>query len=516
MSIASSEYSGKSQKLRWEPSGQVRLLCLLACALWMAVLCEVGWPGSAVALSYILPLLLVLQDFVAVPKGWQVKFALLCTFVAICGVALQPGWFNMLVAWALLLGTSLMVRADEHLNALSAVWSTALNTIVAPWRIIKSTPAAAKMAAATVSFIPRPAVSAIALPLAAGVVFLCLLAISNPVIENALYVLQAIDIVWIWNQITNVISPWTLFIFLGVAILLWPAVKDSDFLKRVNVWQDGEAPTWHRTYFKPGTVIATLVLLNMLFAVQNVLDVKYVWLTGELPLGLSQTDYVRRGAYSLIVTVLLAAVFVVFALRKNSMAANSEFVRTLVYVWIAQNLALVASSAQRTMTYINDTGWTEWRVSALLWMGLVCFGLAAVIWRVWKNLGTVWLVNANFAAAAILLAACCVFDLQGFVADRNVDKAIAQPEFRIDFNYMQKLGPNALPALLRFRIYLKETNLNEAFSRSTNPVAHFRLNRDIWELQGPLGAHRTTRYFAQKDWRSWTWRYSHLSTGSTP
>ncbi len=505
MSIASDEFSEKQHKAWWLPSGQVRLLCLLACAVWTAILAEVGWPGSAVALSYILPLLLMLQDFASAPKGWQVKSALLCTTVAICGVALQPGWFNMLVAWALLLGTSLMVRADEHLNALSAVWSTILNAIIAPWRIIKSTPAATKIVAAIFRFMPRPAVSAIALPLVAGALFLGLLAVSNPVIENALHVLQAIDVMWLWNQITSVVSLWSLFIFNTVAVLLWPAVQNSVLLQRVNLWQDGDAPNWYLTFFKPSAVISTLILLNVLFAVQNLLDLKYVWLTGELPSGFSQVEYVRRGAYSLIVTVLLAAVFVVFALRKNSLAANNKFVRLLVYLWIAQNMALVASSAQRTMTYINDTGWTELRVSALLWMGLVCFGLAAVIWRVWKNLGTVWLVNANFAAAVVLLAGCCVFNLQGFVAERNVDRAIADREFGTDFEYMQRLGPNALPALVRFR-----THLEDALAKSTNPVVHDDLSRDMLKVTSPIAAHTTARYIKQNDWRSWTWRYAGL------
>jgi hypothetical protein len=509
MSIALSEFSGKQQKQWWVPSGQVRLLFLLACAIWAATLCQVGWPGSAVVLCYFLPLALILKDFTATRKSWQVKLALVCTIVAICGVALQPGWFNMLVAWALLLGTSLMVRADEHLNALSAVWSTILNAIIAPWNMVKSIPAATKIIAVAYRFLPRPAMSAIALPLVAGAVFLGLLAVSNPVIENALYVLRAIDLIWLWNQITCVISLWSLFIFTSVAVLLWPAMKSSGLLQRVNLWQDGEAPTWYLTFFKPSAIVSTLILLNLLFVIQNVLDVKYVWLTGELPLGLSQTDYVRRGAYSLIVTVLLAAVFVVFALRKNSPASNNKTVRFLVYAWIAQNIALVASSAQRTMTYINETGWTEWRVSALLWMALVCVGLAAVIWRVWKNHGTVWLVNANFAAAALLLAGCCVFNLQGFVAERNVDKAIADPEFATDFEYMERLGPNALPALLRQYQHLKVLV-------DTADADHENLRRELLMVLSPIGTHKLTHDRNQNDWRSWTVRHAFILTEPTP
>jgi hypothetical protein len=383
-----------------------------------------------------------------------------------------------------------------------------LNAIIAPWQIVKSTPVASKFIAATFRFVPRPAVSAIALPLVAGAVFLSLLAVSNPVIENALYVLKAIDIVWLWQQITSVISIWSLFIFASVATLLWPAVQNSGLLQRVNLWQDGDAPNWYLTFFKPSAVITTLILLNVLFAVQNLLDLKYVWLTGELPLGFSQVEYVRRGAYSLIVTVLLAAVFVVFALRKNSLAANSKFVRFLVYAWIAQNMALVASSAQRTMTYIHDTGWTELRVSALLWMGLICFGLAAVVWRVWKNLSTVWLVNANIAAAAALLAWCCVFNLQGFVAERNVDKAIADPSFRTDYDYLEKLGSNALPAVLRLRQHL--------FVSEGSSVDMGTWSEKLWRAGSVQNIHSSLHNRHQNDWRSWTLRHALILTEPTP
>jgi Domain of unknown function (DUF4173) len=206
--------------------------------------------------------------------------------------------------------------------------------------------------------------------------------------------------------------------------------------------------------------------------------------------------------------VLLAAVFVVFALRKNSLAANSKFVRFLVYAWIAQNMALVASSAQRTMTYIHDTGWTELRVSALLWMGLICFGLAAVVWRVWKNLGTVWLVNANIAAAAALLAWCCVFNLQGFVAERNVDKAIADPSFRTDYDYLEKLGSNALPAVLRLRQHL--------FVSEGSSVDMGTWSEKLWRAGSVQNIHSSLHNRHQNDWRSWTLRHALILTEPTP
>jgi hypothetical protein len=361
-----------------------------------------------------------------------------------------------------------------------------------------------KWGGTTFGNVPKPKLAAIALPLAAGLVFLSLLAIANPVIEA---IIKAIDIIWLWQVLLSLISPWAIFIFLCTTMLLWPMLQSTAMFRRLDLGQNGEAPTWYQTFFKPSAVITTLLLLNVMFAFQNMLDVKYVWLTGELPAGMTQTEYVRRGAYSLIVTALLAAAFVVFALRKDTSTAASMPVRILVYLWIAQNIALVASSAQRTLTYIHDTGWTELRVSALLWMALVCFGLAAVIWRVWKNFSTLWLINTSIAAAAVLLAFCSVIDLKGYVANRNVEKAIADPTFALDFNYLGKLSPNAHSALQRYQTHLDVEDQTTTDAQKRLVISGKRAN-----LISPLQRNDYDLRLMQSDWRSWTLRRAFTTT----
>ena len=59
----------------------------------------------------------------------------------------------------------------------------------------------------------------------------------------------------------------------------------------------------------------SLVLFNLLFAVQTVMDVHYLWRGAALPDGMTYATYAHRGAYPLIVTALLAAGFVLVAMR---------------------------------------------------------------------------------------------------------------------------------------------------------------------------------------------------------
>jgi hypothetical protein len=493
-----------SQEVSLKPIGllenNINLIYLLACGLWAAVVCKLGWPGSAVAVSYVLPLLLVIRDLKSSQPSLQVKFSIFCSGLAVIGLAISPGWFNMVVAWGLLLGTTLLMQSDDKLDALSAAWSAAIRTITSPFEVIKALPLLAKLRGPAFSSMPKVKLASVALPILAGLVFLALLTIANPVIEA---ILKEIDLVWLWKFFLSLISPWAIFVFFCATVLLWPMLQSTRLLQRITLGEEGETPAWYQTFFKPSAVITTLVLLNIMFIFQNILDVKYVWLTGELPVGMTQTEYVRRGAYSLIVTALLAAAFVVFALRKDTSTANNKTVRILVYLWIAQNIALVASSAQRTMTYIQDTGWTELRVSALLWMGLVCFGLATVIWRVGKNYSTVWLINANIGAAVLLLAGCSVADIKGFVAERNVDKAIAEPDFALDFKYLERLKPAAKSALQRY-----EHHLDELERASIDAERRLQVSGKRASMRWSLSNNEIAFKVQQSDWRTWSLRYA--------
>ena len=63
-------------------------------------------------------------------------------------------------------------------------------------------------------------------------------------------------------------------------------------------------------FLGPSTILRSLILFNLLFAVQTVLDGIYLWGDVALPDGMTYAAYAHRGAYPLIATALLAAGFV--------------------------------------------------------------------------------------------------------------------------------------------------------------------------------------------------------------
>jgi hypothetical protein len=169
--------------------------------------------------------------------------------------------------------------------------------------------------------------------------------------------------------------------------------------------------------------------------------------------------------------------------------AENRLIRRLVYVWIGQNVFLVASTMLRTFAYIDAYSLTVLRISALIWMALVALGLMLICYRIWRRRSGAWLINANLAAALIALGACSIVDLGNVAARWNLGHAreVDGGGAYLDLAYLHQLGASALlPAI-------------ELETRTRNPV----LKRDLAWVRID-----TMRRLSedQADWHGWTFR----------
>jgi hypothetical protein len=184
---------------------------------------------------------------------------------------------------------------------------------------------------------------------------------------------------------------------------------------------------------------------------------------------------------------LLAGLFVLVTLRPESEMAEKALIRKLVYVWIGQNIFLVASTMLRTFDYIEAYSLTRLRIAAFIWMGLVAVGLILICWRIWRARSGAWLINANLAAALLVLGACSVVDLGRMSAAWNVRHAreAGGRGAQLDICYLAGLGPSALLPLI------------ELEGRTANPILKERAGWARIAAMQELEA-------AQADWRGWT------------
>ncbi|MBC9879714.1 DUF4173 domain-containing protein [Bradyrhizobium sp. INPA01-394B] len=289
------------------------------------------------------------------------------------------------------------------------------------------------------------------LPAALGTVFVALFAAANPVIEQWVLLLNP-------KLILDYVSLPRLLFWTMMLALVWPFI-DVRWRRRTIATTDiaepdeppALAPVISAQFLGPSTILRSLILFNLLFAAQSILDGLYLWGHVALPANMTYAAYAHRGAYPLIATALLAAAFVLVAMRPDGPAEKSNVIRPLVYLWVGQNVLLVASSIFRLDLYVDIYMLTYWRIAAFIWMGLVALGLILITARIVLVRSNRWLVAANLIALTIVLYGCSLMNFDAFIADYNAahSREVSGKGMSIDTGYLARLGPQALPAIER-------------------------------------------------------------------
>jgi hypothetical protein len=319
----------------------------------------------------------------------------------------------------------------------------------------------------------------LALPVLGTALFLALFSAANPLIADAF---ARVDLM----LVVGGFSIARLGFWVVTALLVWSLLRPPRILLAPPPVRDGDR---RLPGVSAASVALSLAAFNLVFALQNGLDAAFLWSGAALPGDMTLAEYAHRGAYPLIVTALLAALFVLVTLRPETPAGESRLVRALVSVWIAQNVVLVASTMLRTFDYIEVFSLTRMRIAALVWMALVAVGLVLICIRLWRRKSGSWLINANLAAALAALAACSAVDLGAVAAAWNVRHAreAGGPGVPLDLCYLNALGPSALLPLI------------ELESRPIGP--RFR-GRVSWARNRIMDRLATS----QGDWHGWTLR----------
>jgi hypothetical protein len=283
-----------------------------------------------------------------------------------------------------------------------------------------------------------------------GIIFVFLFASANPLIEQWISLLNP-------GSAASKVDIWRTLFWLGVVSLVWPLVHVRWRRRKAKLPAAAPAPVddavpaeeRNREILGAPEILRSLILFNILFAVQTLLDLIYLWGNAGLPSGISYADYAHRGAYPLIATALLAAAFVLVAMRPGGPAEKSPVIRPLVYVFVAQNIMLVASSILRLHLYVEVYLLTYWRIAAFVWMLLVAVGLVLIVARIILGHSNEWLVRTNMIALACTLYICALVNFDAIIADYNVthSKEAGGTGVELDVAYLAGLGPQALPAI---------------------------------------------------------------------
>ncbi len=396
----------------------------------------------------------------------------------------DPGLLTWALYWSALSIATLLPREARFGSALD--WGLrlllhAVTSVVAPWSDLLRL-RRVKRRGRTGGL--RALLPLLPLPLAGLAVFVTLFSLANPVIEEAIgrLALPTLDLV-------------RLMLWTVVLTLVWATLRP----RRANIrryHRPDAAADFRLPGVSVGSVTLSLLVFNALFAVQNGLDIAFLWSGAGLPDGMTLAGYAHRGAYPLIATALLAGLFVLVTLRPGSATAAVPLIRWLVGLWVVQNIFLVASSMLRTIDYIDAYSLTRLRIAALLWMALVAVGLAMILWRMLAGKSATWLINANVAAATSVLIGCSVVDLGSVTTSWNVRHAreVGGRGAALDLCYLSGLGSSALVSLVELEA---KPGLATGFADRVAAVRHETLFATARNQQGGWWTWRNARRMAE-------------------
>ncbi|PZU56146.1 MAG: hypothetical protein DI547_17235 [Sphingobium sp.] len=133
----------------------------------------------------------------------------------------------------------------------------------------------------------RAIVRVTALPLGGSAIILTLFATANPVIAEVLAMIGFPDL--------SAITIPRLFLWFAIFALIWSLLR-ARAARRLIPTFDG-AGDLRLPGVSVASVTLSLILFNILFAIENVLDLAYLSRAMPLPEGMTITEYVHRGAY---------------------------------------------------------------------------------------------------------------------------------------------------------------------------------------------------------------------------
>jgi len=527
--------------------------------------------------------------------GW----ALSVMTVGLCvSLVLEPGVLAVVLA-LIALGSLAMLRRGEGamlgwgwLGRLGAVWALALVRPVMDTQVVNRWQRrAVKLGGRAVSFVRLGwAVAGVVVPAVLSLIFLGLFALANPVVQQ-----------WfssVSQRVGDFLSNVTEYVTFG-RVMLWylalvvcwgllrhrgtrrrvvrgrpsqtvaSSARDAAYgdrhpihfaaeRKRGQAGDDAEQPDQagfirateqvsqdiDKTVWITGRtrnlIVRCLVAMNIVFAVQLVLDSRYLVLGDSLPEGMTYAEYAHRGAYPLIFTALLAAALVLAVFRPGGIAQRSVWARRLVLLWILQNVALVVSAVWRLGAYVDVYSLTRLRVAAGVWMLMVAGCLFLLLWRIARQRDNAWLTRWAMGWGLVVLWVCSFVPFDPAIVRYNVlnCEELGGHAGPIDVAYLQALGPDALPAvdLLIQKLPPEHASAASGYEQGRNDyVVQAEYGRwsggrrgDAWqepsqavptlgEALGNLRAELKGELDEDlSDWRGWTARRAWLSEAAGP
>lgn len=278
--------------------------------------------------------------------------------------------------------------------------------------------------------------------------------IALPVVAVFAVLLSAADQVfadWIKNILDLEKIPEYLFRLFYIVIIAGFLV--GIYLKAIHPAKEAQKPSpntpWMKTFLgwtESGIVLAAV---NLLFIVFVIIQVRYLFggTANITETGYTYAEYARKGFGELVaVAVLSIGLYMLLTTITRTVTRFAKMGLTALSVLLMANLMVIlASSLQRIMLYEQAYGFSRLRTYThvfIYWLAALIITL--VVLELLRRRGHIAL--ALVITAIGFGASLAILNVDGFIVNRNVQRAVAGEE--LDLAYLNTLSTDAVPALL--------------------------------------------------------------------
>ncbi|MBP5270823.1 MAG: DUF4173 domain-containing protein [Clostridia bacterium] len=242
-----------------------------------------------------------------------------------------------------------------------------------------------------------------------------------------------------------------LFLGIPVGILVFSALYSSAHTGDNTSGRERSESFVSNIRFAPpllGSVaVAPLLFLYAVFiAAQS--DYYKAVLTSTLPSAYSFSEFARDGFFRLCIVAAVNALTLI-ALRAFSKKTESGktpvAVRVITVLLSLMTVVISSTAISQMIMYVRQYGLTRLRLYALWFMALlILLFIVAILHQ--------FIEKIPFTAAVILLTVSCftllaVPDTDAIIARYNYTRAVENPKYSLDIEYLRNLGPSSVPVL---------------------------------------------------------------------
>ncbi|MCX6182587.1 MAG: DUF4173 domain-containing protein [Bacteroidetes bacterium] len=311
-------------------------------------------------------------------------------------------------------------------------------------------------------------------PVIITLVFFFLYFGSNIYVEK--FTVRALDI--LWEYFSNFFKYYPfhrfLFIFFGATLACYFVFhKKANVFSKLEIQQSNAIERTRRRSSFNFTLNAlkieykiaflTLISLNFILLMVNVVDVWKVWISFDYAAGSSLSAELHKGIYLLILSIVLSIALLIYFFRGNiNFMKDNRFLKYLAFSWMAQNIVLALTAFLKCLYYINYYDLTYKRIGVLMFLCLTVFGLIMMFLKIEKRKSVFFLLRNNTWFIYFFFMAMTLINWDVAIAKYNLSAG----RKNTDYTYLYSLSDKVIPVLMEHDNSLADpANGNTPFSK---------------------------------------------------